>query len=234
MRVDEHTIELASAPVHYRSAPTAGARTPVYLHGLPTSSADWTELLERTGGVAPDLLGFGQSAKGGHLEYTVPKLADCVSTLIEHLGLQRIALVGRQWGAVVALELASRTPVERLVLLEPLPLIAGHEWGRLARALRTPGLGELLMGATTKGLLARALNRPKRELETVWRDFDQGTQRAILRLYRATEPDYLARLEPLDVQALVTRERTVADALLPNADVRESIDLDALTEFLDS
>src|SRR5947209_13318831 len=54
--VDEHTIELASVPLHYRSAPATGL-TPVYLHGLPTSSADFTGLLERTGGVAPDLLG---------------------------------------------------------------------------------------------------------------------------------------------------------------------------------
>lgn len=215
MRVDEQTIELASAPVHYRTAP-AGAVTPVYLHGVPSSSEEWIPLLERTGGVAPDLLGFGRSAKGGHLEYTVSALATFVQSLIEHLGLPAVALVGRQWGAVVALELAARTRPQRLALIDPLPLTAGHQWGRLEKALRTPFLGELVMGATTKRLLARVLPETA-NLDSAWSDFDQGTQRAILRLYRATEPDYLTRLGRLDVDALIVGDRTLPEALLPQA-----------------
>jgi pimeloyl-ACP methyl ester carboxylesterase len=215
VRVDEHTIELASAPVHYRTAP-AGALTPVYLHGVPTSSEEWIPLLERTGGVAPDLLGFGRSAKGGHLEYTVPSLAVFVESLIDHLELKRVALVGRQWGALIALELAARTRLERLALIDPLPLTAGHQWGRLAKALRTPLVGELMMGATTKKLLARTLPETANP-DSAWRDFDQGTQRAILRLYRATEPDYLTRLRPLDIDALIVGDHTLPQTLLPRA-----------------
>lgn len=224
MRVDEHTIELASAPVHYRSAP-AGAVTPVYLHGVPASSEEWTSQLERTGGVAPDLLGFGRSAKGGHLEYTVPALAAFVQLLIDHLELQRVALVGRQWGAVVALELAARIRPERIALIDPLPLIAGHRWGRLERALRTPLIGELAMGATTKKALARFLPETA-HLDSAWHDFDQGTQRAILRLYRATEPDYLARLEPVQIDALIAGDQSLPKTLLPRARTGD------LTEFL--
>jgi pimeloyl-ACP methyl ester carboxylesterase len=215
VRVDEQTIELASAPVHYRTAP-AGAVTPIYLHGVPASSEEWTPLLERAGGVAPDLLGFGRSAKGGHLEYTVPALAAFVERLIDHLGLQRFALVGRQWGAVIALELATRTKPERLALIDPLALTVGHQWGRLEKALRTPLVGELVMGATTKRLLGRVLPASA-SLDSAWRDFDQGTQRAILRLYRATEPDYLSRLGPLEIDALIVGEHTVPETLLPQA-----------------
>jgi haloalkane dehalogenase len=235
--VVEHTIELASTPVHYRTAP-AGSPTPVYLHGLPTSSADFTPLLERTGGVAPDLLGFGRSGKGGHLEYTIPALADFTERLIEHLQLDRVALVGHQWGALIALELASRsnTGVERLALVSPLPLVENHHWSRLGRALRSPLAGELIMGATTRSLLARRLRRggpwSGDELDQVWGDFDQGTQRAILRLYRATAPDHLAGHEPLHIESLVilgerdpwirpelTHQLTTA--LLPTATVRQ-------------
>jgi pimeloyl-ACP methyl ester carboxylesterase len=213
VRVDEHTIELASGPLHYRTAAWAGADsqgvTPVYLHGLPTSSEDWAELLAITGGVAPDLLGFGQSAKGGHLEYTVDSLADFTRTLIDHLALERVALIGHQWGAVVALQLAASQPklIDRLALISPLPLTQDHRWGRLARALRRPVQGELVMGATTKTVLARQLRRggdwSNDQLNAVWRDFDQGTQRAILRLYRATDPAALAALAPLETRSLV-------------------------------
>ena len=56
-------------PVFWRSAPaTGGGATPLYLHGVPTSSDDWVPFLERTGGIAPDLPGFGRSGKPGYLE----------------------------------------------------------------------------------------------------------------------------------------------------------------------
>ena len=68
MRVDEHTFHLDDSPVYYRSAEAPGVPK-VYLHGIPTSSDDWLEFLGRTGGLAPDLIGFGRSGKGGHLDY---------------------------------------------------------------------------------------------------------------------------------------------------------------------
>ena len=47
------------------------AVTALFLHSVPTSSDDWREFLPMTGGVAPDLIGFGRSAKGGHLDYSL-------------------------------------------------------------------------------------------------------------------------------------------------------------------
>jgi hypothetical protein len=40
VRVDEHTIEVAGAPVFYRSAPSPAGTPALYLHGVPTSSDD--------------------------------------------------------------------------------------------------------------------------------------------------------------------------------------------------
>lgn len=192
MHVDEHTIDLAGLPVFYRIAPASGT-PPVFLHGLPTSSDDWEAVLASTGGLAPDLLGFGRSAKGGNLDLTVPALASCVLALLEHLELPRVSLVGHQWGALVARALAAAAPerVERLVLIAPV-----LRETRLTRAWRRPLLGELIMGATTKAMLSRALRRgaatpeawPRARLDAVWDQFDQGTQRAILRLYRSPVP----------------------------------------------
>jgi pimeloyl-ACP methyl ester carboxylesterase len=184
-------------------------------------------VLERTGGIALDLPGFGRSDKGGHLEYTVHDLAGATAELIDHLELGSVALIGHDWGAVIALELAASRPeqVARVVLIDPLALVAGFTWPRLARAWRTHGLGELAMGSINRRLLARALRHRAASpqvwsdagVQAAWEHFDQGTQRAILRLYRTTSPDHLAQLAPFlaetDFNALVLYgERDAAQA----------------------
>jgi pimeloyl-ACP methyl ester carboxylesterase len=216
VRVDEHTIEVAGAPVFYRSAPSPAGAPPLYLHGVPTSSDDWTGLLERTGGFAPDLIGFGRSGKGGHLDYTLAGLAEFLARFVSVLELERVRLVAHDWGAGAALVFAQRYPerVERVVLCDPLPLTGDFHWHRLARRLRSPGLGELLMGSIPRWMLARILRRASsaeafsdERVRALWSQFDQGTQRAVLRLHRATGEDDLAAagrdLERLTMPALV-------------------------------
>ena len=63
VHVDEHTISLDDSPVYYRSAKAVTGAPPLYLHGVPTSSDDWTEFLARTGGLAPDLIGLQEVTK---------------------------------------------------------------------------------------------------------------------------------------------------------------------------
>ncbi len=196
MRVEEHTITLDDSPVFYRSAPAADP-PPLFLHGIPTSSDDWSELLDRTGGLAPDLLGFGRSGKGGHLDYSLGGLSEFLIRLLDELEIDRVKLVAHDWGAAVGLMLVEQQPerVERMVLCNPLVPVPTLHWHRLARAWRRPVVGELVMGATTKALLARALRRASATpdawsgslIDAVWQQFDQGTQRAILRLHRATD-----------------------------------------------
>jgi pimeloyl-ACP methyl ester carboxylesterase len=212
--VDEHTFTLGTTgPVHYRSAPAAGV-PPLYLHGIPTSSEDWVPFLERSGGIAPDLIGFGRSGKGGHLDYSLDGLASFVAALLEHLGIGRVSLVAHQWGAAAGVLFAARNPerVARITLLQPLPLIDGFHWPPIAGWWRRPVLGELLMGATNRRLLARTLRQgsverhawPDQRIAAVWEQFDQGTQRAILRLHRATpEPALEGVLGKLRVPVLV-------------------------------
>jgi pimeloyl-ACP methyl ester carboxylesterase len=202
-QVDEHTFTTARGPVYYRSAPAAGL-PPLYLHGIPTSSDDWIPFLERAGGIAPDLIGFGRSSKGGHLDYSLDGLAAFVAELLDQLGIERVSLVAHQWGAAVGVVLAARHPglVERLTLFNPAPLLDGVTWPRIGRWWRRPLLGELLMGATTRRMLTGALRRgavtesewPDQRLKEVWEQFDQGTQRAILRLHRGTRADALERV----------------------------------------
>lgn len=236
MRVDEHTISLDNSPAYYRTADRSGMPT-LYLHGIPTSSDDWLEFLARTGGIAPDLIGFGRSGKGGHLDYSLAGLAGFVERLLAHLGVHELDLVGHDWGAAVGIAFAERNPgrVRRLVLCNP-PPPAHDDWPRILNWWRTPALGELVMGAIPKRLLARELRRgsvkadtwPDARIDAVWDQFDQGTQRAILRLVRSAGDDPAPAPQPQHGAVVLWGEKdpwyppAVADAYasrLPGATV---------------
>lgn len=220
MRVDEHTTTIDDVPVFYRSGeagPADEGSKPVYLHEAVTSSDDWVPFLERTGGVAPDLIGFGRSGKGGHLDYSPQGLAQFVERLLAELAIGRMKLIGHGWGGAVGLLVALGDPgrVERLVLIDAVPLLEGFEWSGPPRLWRRRLVGELMMGSTSRRQLARRLRkatvRPDAwstpRLNVVWEQFDQGTQRALLRLHRAADEPRLAGLgaglRSLDAPALV-------------------------------
>ncbi len=216
MRVEEHTIELAGSPVFYRSAPATDV-VPLYLHGVPTSSDDWIMSLERTGGLAPDLPGFGRTGKGGQLDLSLDGHADFIDALLTALKVERVQLVMHDWGAAGGLLFAQRQPerVERIVLCNALPVTGGFRWQGLPRVWRRPVLGELAMGSVNRRLMARWLRRgsasdqawPDSRVQAVWEQFDQGTQRAILRLHRDADEQTLsaagARLRALTMPVLV-------------------------------
>jgi pimeloyl-ACP methyl ester carboxylesterase len=189
--VTEHTDTLNDQPLFWRSA--EGAHPPVlYLHGVPTSSDDWVELLERTGGLAPDLPGFGRTGKRGDGDYTMRGYDAFVEAFLDRLEVDRVRLVVHDWGAV-GLLWAQRFPerVERLVVINAIPLLAGYRWHRIGRLWRMPAVGEMAMGLATRWAWRREL--PERVVDEAWPHFDQGTQRAILRLYRSSPEDALAR-----------------------------------------
>jgi pimeloyl-ACP methyl ester carboxylesterase len=174
----------------------------LYVHGVPNSGAMWAPFLERTGGIAPDLPGFGDSGKSAGFDYSIEGYGDFLEAFADHVGLDRFALVMHDWGAV-GLELAQRRPeaVERLVLMDLVPFLPGYRWHRTARIWRTPVVGELFMGSSTKWATKRWLRMEKALLpehvdaavENMYEHFDHGTQRAILKLYRSAPPDVLAR-----------------------------------------
>jgi pimeloyl-ACP methyl ester carboxylesterase len=170
-----------------------GGGPPVlYLHGVPTASFDWLPLLERTGGVAPDLPGFGHSAKPAEFDYSIGGYDRWLEAFVAHAGLERFSLVVHDWGGV-GLALAQRFPgrIERLLMFSTVPLLPGYRWHRIARAWRTPLAGELMMGFTTRRGFRRSL--PAAVADSAYDCFDHGTQRAILKLYRASSPEALAR-----------------------------------------
>jgi pimeloyl-ACP methyl ester carboxylesterase len=189
VEITERTVEVGGLKVHLREA---GDAPVLYLHGVPTHSYDWTPFLERIGGVAPDLPGFGHSDKPAEFDYSIAGYDRFLEALVAELGLERLTLVMHDWGGI-GLAFAQRFPerVERIVMFPVVPFVPGYRWHRVARAWRTPGVGELLMGFTTRWGLRREL--PRELADAAWATFDHGTQRAILKLYRSAHPDVLAR-----------------------------------------
>ena len=178
--VTEHHDTLRDQPLFWRSA--EGGEPPVlYLHGVPTSSDDWVRFLERTGGLAPDLPGFGRSGKRGDGDYTMPGYDRFVEAFLDHAEVERVRLVVHDWGAV-GLLWAQRHPerVERLVVINAVPLLPGYRWHRVARLWRMRGIGEVAIGLATRWAWRRAIPQPM--ADESWPHFDQGTQRAILQL----------------------------------------------------
>ncbi|OBF25513.1 alpha/beta hydrolase [Mycobacterium sp. ACS4331] len=100
----------------YREAGDPNSPTLVLLHGYPTSSFMFRDLIPRLAGryhvVAPDHLGFGQSAAPSTQEftYTFDALTDLTEGLINHLGITEYAIYVQDYGAPIGWRLALRHP----------------------------------------------------------------------------------------------------------------------------
>jgi pimeloyl-ACP methyl ester carboxylesterase len=214
--MQERRADVGGIEVFWREAPSTDGKAPVvYVHGVPTNSDDWVPFLERTGGLAIDLPGFGRSGKPNDFPYGIEGYAGYLDAWLAKAGVDSYRLVVHDWGAV-GLALAQLAPerVERLVVINAVPLLPGYRWHRVARAWRTPLVGELVMGLSFKRFLRRSLrgttavdDPPEELVDSIWRHFDHGTQRAILKLYRSAPPDVLAaegeKLGDIEAPALV-------------------------------
>jgi len=110
------TAAVGSLKVFYREAGDAKAPTVLLLHGFPTSSHMYRELIpalaKRYHVVAPDLPGFGYSDAPDREEfkYTFDSLAQVIDRFTEVLGLSRYAIYVFDYGAPVGFRLALRHP----------------------------------------------------------------------------------------------------------------------------
>lgn len=202
MQVTEQRAQVDGVEVFWRRAePDAGAAPVVYVHGVPNNADLWEPFLARTGGIALDLPGFGRSAKPAGFDYSIAGYDRFLESFLRVAGVDRFSLVVHDWGVVgLATAQRMRDRLDRLVLLTGVPLLPGYRWHRIARVWRTPLLGELSMGFATRWgfkQVSKEANTtpgplPDDLLDSVWEHFDHGTQRAILRLYRASPPAVLA------------------------------------------
>jgi pimeloyl-ACP methyl ester carboxylesterase len=99
-----HTADVDGMTVFYREAGGSDAPTLVLLHGFPSASHMFRELIpllaDRFHIVAPDLPGFGKSdmPSRGDFDYTFEHITDVIDRLTETLGLDRFALYVFDYG----------------------------------------------------------------------------------------------------------------------------------------
>lgn len=218
--------------LHERSIEIAGVRSPVYdsgstepeavvfVHGNPGSSRDWLPLAEQvrafTRAIIPDMPGFGRADKPADFEYTVAGYARHLAGILETLGVRRAHLVLHDFGGPWGLSWAAAHPdAFASVVLINTGILRGYRWHYLARIWRTPVAGELFQRFATRSgfhaLLKHGNPRglPREFIDGMYDDYDRGTRRAVLRLYRATSnPGRLTQqladaLRPLARPALV-------------------------------
>ena len=111
-----HTVKLDGLDIFYREAGPKDAPTILLLHGFPTSSNMFRNLIPRLAAsfhvVAPDYPGFGQSSMPSHKDhaYTFDNLSKVVEQLVEKLGLKHYSMYVMDYGAPVGYRLALRQP----------------------------------------------------------------------------------------------------------------------------
>ena len=115
-KIFHRTVEIDGLDIFYREAGPKDADTILLLHGFPTSSFMFRnlmrELSDRFHLIAPDYPGFGNSAMPGVEEYnyTFDGIAEVVDRFTEKLGLDSFSLYLMDYGAPVGYRIAVKHP----------------------------------------------------------------------------------------------------------------------------
>ena len=118
------TITVNGLDIFYREAGSPNAPTILLLHGFPTSSHMFRNLIpalaDRFHLVAPDYPGFGNSSMPtvDQFDYTFDRLAEVIEGFIEAVGLERYSLYLMDYGAPIGYRIAAKHPerVEALIV----------------------------------------------------------------------------------------------------------------------
>jgi pimeloyl-ACP methyl ester carboxylesterase len=115
-KVHYQSANIDGVDVFYREAGPKSAPDLLLLHGFPTSSHMFRDLITRLSDnyhiIAPDYPGFGYSAAPDHTQfaYTFDNYANIVDKLTRQVGLKSFAIYVMDYGAPVGFRLATRNP----------------------------------------------------------------------------------------------------------------------------
>jgi haloalkane dehalogenase len=145
-------IRVLDSTIHYEDAGTGTAL--VFLHGNPGSSHLWRNVLPRMGRgrlLAPDLIGMGRSGKPD-IPYSFADHARYLDAWFDALDLDRVVLIGHDWGGALAFDWAARHPGRVLGIAFLESIVKPMAWEDLSpqarergEMVRAPGTGEKMV-----------------------------------------------------------------------------------------
>src|SRR5262245_65973396 len=115
-QVHYKTVRVNDVDIFYREAGSQAAPVVLLLHGFPTSSNMFRNLIPRLAGsfrvIAPDYPGYGQSSMPDHkaFEFTFENLARVVDGFVGSLGLKKYSMYVMDYGAPIGYRLALLHP----------------------------------------------------------------------------------------------------------------------------
>ena len=146
------TITVLDSTIHYQD--TGSGTAVVLLHGNPGSSHLWRNVIPNLGPgrlLAPDLIGMGRSGKP-ELSYSFADHARYLDAWFDALDLDRVILVGHDWGGALAFDWATRHPERVLGIAFLESIVKPMAWEDLSpqarerwEMIRTPGAGETMV-----------------------------------------------------------------------------------------
>ncbi len=237
--------------VHYQQAGDSTATPVVLIHGFASSTLVWSKVFLEIASagfraIAPDLLGYGYSAKPRNFDYTIDSQARMITGLLDHLGLARANLVGSSYGGAVAATIALDYPerVEKLVLVGA---VTNNKPTRylLMRLFGSPVIGDILspLLVGSRRLLRRRMKRvydrhswvlDERRVEARHLPLRAAaTHRAFIRTVRRWDADRISREAHLIKQPtlLLWGENDLEVPLRDGEDLRDSIEDSRLLVF---
>jgi haloalkane dehalogenase len=148
-------VPVLNSTMAYREAGRADLPTVLFLHGNPTSSYIWRNIIPLVAPVAhciaPDLIGFGQSGKPD-VEYRFFDHVRYLDAFLERLDITSAYVVAHDWGTGLAFHLAARRPefIRALAFMEfirPMPTWDEFHADQIEtfKKFRTPGVGEKMI-----------------------------------------------------------------------------------------
>ena len=165
-------VNVLGATMAYREAGDLEAPVALFLHGNPTSSYIWRNILPLVAPVAhciaPDLIGFGQSGKPA-IEYRFADHVRYLDAFLDEAGITSAFVVAQDWGTALAFHLAARRTefIRGLVFMEFIRSMP--TWNdfhpdavETFQKFRTPGVGEEMIlegNAFVEGVLPGATVR---------------------------------------------------------------------------